>query len=82
MLPQGKLVSRLDYTDDPQTPDVSTIRISDLNQKGYVALCQSRDSLLSSKTDIIMISGLARLFHEMADLVYFPPLTIKRTPNP
>ena len=57
-------------------------------KKGYVALCQSRGSLLSSKTDIVMISGQARLFHEMADLVYFPPLSIKEdplkksTPNP
>ena len=83
MLLQGKLVPCLDYTDNPQTPDVSTLESQTPIREGYVASCQSQvGNLLFSKTDRAMIRGQARLFHEMTDLVYFPPLSIKRTPNP
>ena len=78
---EGKLVQCLDYTDNPQTPDVSTLESQTPIREGYVASCQSQvENLLFSKTDRAMIRGRARLFHEMADLVYFPPLSIKRTP--
>ena len=89
MLLQGKLVPCLEYTDNPQTPDVSTLESQTPTREGYVASCQSQvRNLLFSRINRAMVRGQVRLFYEMADLVYFPPLSIKEdplkksTPNP